>query len=95
MLKLLDKRNSELAEQKKNTVAEFEEVRHGIPPENTVAVQEERLAVRDEVMSGIRRSLQKMYLKKYSYEEEIKIAVNMVSREMNEALSTKKLSVNY
>lgn len=89
MLKQLDNRNSELTVQKKNTAAEFEEVRSGIPAEDTVAVQEERLAVRDEVMSGIRNSLQKMYRKKYSYEE-FKTASDNISHELNEVPSTRK-----
>lgn len=84
MLKQLDKRNLELAAQKKHTAAEFEEVRSDIPAEDTAAVQEERLAVRDEVMSGIRSSLQEMYGRKYSYEE-FKTAVDAVSHELNEA----------
>ena len=89
MLKQLDNRNSELTVQKKNTAAEFEEVRSGIPAEDTVAVQEERLAVRDEVMSNIRSSLQEMYGRKYSYEE-LKTAADTVCRELNEAPSPKK-----
>ena len=89
MLKQLDKRNSELTEQKKNTAAEFEEVRSGIPDEDTDAVQEERLAVRDEVMSNIRNSLQELYGGKYSYDE-VKAAVDTVSRELNEALPSRK-----
>ena len=89
MLKQLDKRNLELTEQKKNTVTEFEEVRSGIAPEDADTVQEERLAVRDEVMSGIRGSLQKMYGKKYSYEE-LKTASNTVSHELNETPSPRK-----
>ena len=83
MLSQLDKRNSELTEQKKNAAEEFEEVRSGIAPEDTAAVQEERFAVRDEVMSGIRSSLQEMYGKKYSYEE-LKAAADAVSHEINE-----------
>ncbi len=89
MLKQLDKRNSELTEQKKNTAEEFEEVRHGIPPEKIVAVQEERLDVRDEVMGGIRSSLQEMYGRKYSYEE-FKTASDNISHELNEVPSTRK-----
>ena len=82
-LSQLDKRNLELTEQKKNATAEFEEVRRDIGPEDAAAVQEERLAVRDEVMSGIRSSLQEMYGKKYSYEE-LKAAADAVSHEINE-----------
>lgn len=89
MLKQLDKRNLELAEQKKNTTTEFEEVRSDIPDEDTAAVQEERLAVRDEVMSSIRSSLHEMYGKQYSYDE-VKTAVDTVSHELNEAPSPRK-----
>ena len=60
MLSQIDKRNADLTEQKKNTAEEFEEVRNGIPAEDVNAIQEERLAARDEVMSDIRSSLQKM-----------------------------------
>ena len=84
MLKQLDKRNSELAAQKKHTVAEFEEVRSGIPDEDADAVQEERLAVRDEIMSSIRISLQELYYRTYSYEE-FKNAADMVCKELDEA----------
>ena len=89
MLKQLDKRNSELTEQKKNTAAELEEVRSGIPAEDTVAVQEELLAVRDEVMIGIRDSLRVMYGRKYSYEE-FKTASYNISHELNEVPLTRK-----
>ena len=82
-LSQLDKRNSELIEQKKNTAEEFEEVRNSIAPEDADTVQEERLAVRDEVMKGIRSSLQEMYGEKYSYED-LKIAADTVSHEINE-----------
>lgn len=84
MLKQLDKRNSELTEQKKNTAAEFEEVRSSIPAEDADVLQEERLAVRDGIMSDIRRSLQEMYGRKYSYEE-LKSAADTVSNQINEA----------
>ena len=89
MLKQLDKRNSELMEQKENTAAEFEEVRSDIPAEDTAAVQEERLSVRDEVMIGIRDSLREMYGRKYSYEE-FKTASDNISHELNEVPSTRK-----
>ena len=89
MLKQLDKRNSELTEQKKNTAAEFEEVRSGIPAEDSDAVQEERLAVRDEVMIGIRDSLREMYGRKYNYNE-VKTASDNISHELNEVPSTRK-----
>ena len=88
-LSQLDKRNSELTEQKKNATAEFEEVRSGIPVEDTAAVQKERLAVRDEVMKGIRSSLQEMYGEKYSYDG-LKAATNTVSHELNEIPPLKK-----
>ena len=84
MIKQLDKRNSKLTEQKKNTAAEFEEVRNSISAEDTVAVQEERIAMRDEVMGDMRGSLQEMYGKKYSYEE-LKSVADTVSHELNEA----------
>lgn len=89
MLSQLDKRNSELTEQKKNIAAEFEDARSGIAPEDTAAVQEERLAVRDEVMGDIRSRLQEMYGRKYSYEE-LKAATNTVSHELNETPPLKK-----
>lgn len=88
-LKLLDKRNSELTEQKKHIAAEFEEVRNSISAEDSDAVQEERLAVRDEVMSDIRSSLQEMYGRKYSYDE-VRATTETVSRELNEPLSLRK-----
>ena len=89
MLSQLDKFNLELTEQKKNTAEEFEGVRSGIPVEDTAAVQKERLAVRDEVMSGIRSSLQELYGRKYSYEE-FKNAADTVCRELDEAPSPRK-----
>ena len=89
MLSQLDKRNSELTEQKKNTAEEFEKVCRDIGPEDAAAVQEERLAVRDEVMKGIRSSLQEMYDGKYSYDE-LKIAVDTVLCELNETLPSRK-----
>ena len=88
-LSQLDKRNLELTEQKKNAAAEFEEVRSSIPAEDADVLQEERLAVRDGIMSDIRRSLQEMYGRKYSYDE-VKTAVDTVSHELNEALSPRK-----
>lgn len=89
ILKQLDKRNSELAEQKKNTAAEFEEVRSDIPDEDTAAVQEERLIVRDEVIGDIRSRLQEIYGEKYSYEE-FKTAANAVSHELDETMPSRK-----
>ena len=89
MIKQLDKCNLELTEQKKNTATEFEEVRSGIAPEDADTVQEERLAVCDEVMSGIRGSLQELYGRKYSYDG-VKAAEDTVCRELNEPLSTRK-----
>ena len=89
MLKQLDKRNSELAAQKKHIAAEFEEVRIGISPEDTDAVQEERLVVRDDVIGGICGSLWEMYGKKYSYDE-VRVAEDAICRELNEPLSVRR-----
>ena len=90
MLSQIDKRNVDLTEQKKNTAEEFEEVRNGIPAEDVNAIQEERLAARDEVMSDIRSSLQKMYGRKYSYDE-IRAAEDAVSKTINrETILSKK-----
>ena len=89
ILKQLDKRNSELTEQKKNTATEFEEVRSGIPAEDADVLQEERLAVRDEVISDIRSRLQEMYGKKYSYEV-LKAVADTVCGEMKDMLPMRK-----
>lgn len=70
-------------------MAEFEELRSGIPDEDTDAVQEERLAVRDEIMGDICSSLQKMHGKKYSYDE-VRMAVDIVSNGLKETLTSKK-----
>lgn len=92
-LSQLDKRNADLTEQKKNTAEEFEEVRNGIPAEDVNAIQEERLAARDEVMSDIRSSLQKMYGRKYSYDE-IRAAEDAVSKTINREMILLKKSLH-
>ena len=84
ILHQLIKRNSKLIEQKKNTATEFEETHSGILPEYADAIQEELLDVRDEVMSAIRNRLQELYGRKYSYEE-LKIAADTISHELNGA----------
>ncbi len=88
-LKLLNKRNSELTEQKKHIAAEFKEVRSGVSTEDFDAVQEERLTVRDEVMSSIRSNLQELYGRKYNYNE-VKTAADTVSQELNETQLPRK-----
>lgn len=93
MLSQIDKRNVDLTEQKKNTAEEFEEVRNGIPAEDVNAIQEERLAARDEVMSDIRSSLQKMYGRKYSYDE-IRAAEDAVSKTINREMILSKKSLH-
>lgn len=93
MLSQIDKRNVDLTEQKKNTAEEFEEVRNGIPAEDVNAIQEERLAARDEVMSDIRSSLQKMYGRKYSYDE-IRAAEDAVSKTINREMILLKKSLH-
>lgn len=92
-LSQLDKRNSELTEQKKNTAEEFEKLRNSIAPEDAYAVQEERLATRDEVMIGIRSSLQEMYGRKYSYEE-IRAAEDAVSKTIIREIILSKKSLH-
>ena len=89
MLKQLDKRNSELTEQKKITAEEFEEVRSGIPDDDTDAVQKERLALRDEVICGICGSLREMYGSKYNYDE-VRAAEDAICRELNDPLTVRK-----
>ena len=89
MLKQLDKRNSELTEQKKITAEEFEEVRSGIPDDDTDAVQKERLALRDEVICGICGSLREMYGAKYNYDE-VRAAEDAICRELNDPLTVRK-----
>lgn len=89
----LDKRNADLTEQKKNTAEEFEKVRNSIAPEDANAVQEEQPAVRNEVMSGIRSSLQEMYGRKYSYEE-IRAAEDAVSKTINREMILSKKSLH-
>lgn len=93
MLSQIDKRNVDLTEQKKNTAEEFEEVRNGIPAEDVNAIQEERLAARDEVMSDICSSLQKMYGRKYSYDE-IRAAEDAVSKTINREMILSKKSLH-
>ena len=92
-LSQLDKRNADLTEQKKNTAEEFEKVRNSIAPEDANAVQEEQLAVRNEVMSGIRSSLQEMYGRKYSYEE-IRAAEDAVSKTIIREMILSKKSLH-
>lgn len=93
MLSQIDKRNVDLTEQKKNTAEEFEKVRNSIAPEDVNAIQEEQLAVRNEVMSGIRSSLQKMYGRKYSYDE-IRAAEDAVSKTINREMILLKKSLH-
>lgn len=93
ILSQIDKRNVDLTEQKKNTAEEFEEVRNGIPAEDVNAIQEERLAARDEVMSDIRSSLQKMYGRKYSYDE-IRAAEDAVSKTIIREMILSKKSLH-
>ncbi len=66
-------------------VPDIEKVRDGISPEDAVTEQEERLAERDEIMSGIHSCLHEMYGKKYRHED-LETAAHTVSSTLNKTL---------
>lgn len=57
MIEQLEKRNPELAAQKKKDMAEFEEIRSGIAAEDMEAVQNERYNIRDKYMENLSQQL--------------------------------------
>ena len=89
VIEQLEKRNSELAAQKKKDTAEFEKIRSGIHAEDMEAVQNERLVVRYESMNHTRGNLQEMCGHKYSYDE-FRTATDIVFHELNETTTLRK-----